>query len=1019
MSHGRAAGVLVSLAVAIALLLAPGAQAATITPNIQTDELDNTGTDLGCSLREAISVANANDPTIEPACVVDTTADPLGTNDKVQLGAGTYTLSRTGFGEDANDHGDLDVTQALTIDGAGAGPTGGTTISTASGWTDRVLQALGGGLTVSDLTVTGGAEPSQGGGGIRADSGVPLTLQQARITGNKTDANGGGGGVFAAGPLTVTDSEISSNVATTQGGGISSFGPTDISSSVIKDNKAEAAGTTSGGGIDANFSDVTVTHSVVSGNQANNTSGGSVTGIQRGGGFDFENASTQSLTIKSSTVSGNSLSGGTGAHGGGIEVGTGSMKLVNSTLTGNTLSATTNQVGSGLALESHHADVINSTVGVNPAPFTVQELDLGSGTMNMRGSVLDSQTGNSACDGTPTSGGRNVSRDTSCGLTGPNDIEGMNPNLGPLQDNGGDQVGAPGFLQSLPTQELLAGSPAVDEVPTLECLDENSVALTTDERGDSRPFGSACDAGAFENQAPTLPPTTDFTVDSTGDQADTIPGDGVCQTAGSTCTLRAAIQEANNNGDPTHTDTIDATSVTGQIVLGSALPSLNQSVTITGPGASHLDIHRSSAVGTPNFSVIGASPSPGTDMSISGVTISNGALSGSGAGAGISNVNADMTLDGVRVTGNNVSASGTGDQQAAAAGILNAGANTLTIRNSTIDDNHVTATSTAGAATAQGAGITNGAGLHIDHSTISGNTATATAATNSVGAEAGITSGINNPSDPGSPSVSVKLSTISGNVASISATTTPQFSVGGIDANKIDLTSDTIAFNSAPLSANLSAFTGNGMIKDTIVSNPRGGGTDCNPNQVAAAELTSGGYNLVDDGSCFDLTSPAAQPTDLSGVNPKLGALAGNGGPTKTHALLAGSAAIDKGKDSLAASFDQRGTPFPRKEDAPGIANASGGDGTDIGAFERDVFPPSRPGVKISINHGSRKVKAKFSSHDNFPRVTYKCRFDHKPYRTCRSPKKKTLSSGRHKFQVRAYDAAGNRSSVKTKKFTV
>ena len=56
-----------------------------------------------------------------------------------------------------------------------------------------------------------------------------------------------------------------------------------------------------------------------------------------------------------------------------------------------------------------------------------------------------------------------------------------------------------------------------------------------------------------------------------------------------------------------------------------------------------------------------------------------------------------------------------------------------------------------------------------------------------------------------------------------------------------------------------------------------------------------------------------------------------NGGPTFTHALLLGSPAIDKGESS-GSTTDQRG--FGRRKDIPALANAPGGDGADIGAFE-------------------------------------------------------------------------------------
>ena len=88
------------------------------------------------------------------------------------------------------------------------------------------------------------------------------------------------------------------------------------------------------------------------------------------------------------------------------------------------------------------------------------------------------------------------------------------------------------------------------------------------------------------------------------------------------------------------------------------------------------------------------------------------------------------------------------------------------------------------------------------------------------------------------------------------------------------------------------------------------------------------GYNLSSD----DASTLLNQSTDQNSTNPMLGPLANNGGPTFTHALLAGSPAIDKGKNFTSATTDQRG--FFRTFDNFSIPNATGGDGTDIGAFE-------------------------------------------------------------------------------------
>ncbi len=65
--------------------------------------------------------------------------------------------------------------------------------------------------------------------------------------------------------------------------------------------------------------------------------------------------------------------------------------------------------------------------------------------------------------------------------------------------------------------------------------------------------------------------------------------------------------------------------------------------------------------------------------------------------------------------------------------------------------------------------------------------------------------------------------------------------------------------------------------------------------------------------------------TSIIAGDPKLGPLAGNGGPTRTCALLQGSSAIDAGKAAGAPSTDQRGVSRPQ------------GSGYDIGAFELAV----------------------------------------------------------------------------------
>lgn len=70
--------------------------------------------------------------------------------------------------------------------------------------------------------------------------------------------------------------------------------------------------------------------------------------------------------------------------------------------------------------------------------------------------------------------------------------------------------------------------------------------------------------------------------------------------------------------------------------------------------------------------------------------------------------------------------------------------------------------------------------------------------------------------------------------------------------------------------------------------------------------------------------------TSTTRIDPKLGPLAFNGGPTRTHALLADSPAINRGGVIAVGINDQRGAPFVR---------ASGN--MDMGAFELQTFDPS------------------------------------------------------------------------------
>ena len=213
---------------------------------------------------------------------------------------------------------------------------------------------------------------------------------------------------------------------------------------------------------------------------------------------------------------------------------------------------------------------------------------------------------------------------------------------------------------------------------------------------------------------------------------------------------------------------------------------------------------------------------------------------------------------------------------------------------STISDNHVVSgyVSKAGGIYVQG-------DVYLLGSTISGN-------------HAATGGGIWMSGDSATSPAKIRNSTISGNVGEVA--------FGGIVADMpLVLANSTVAFNTS-VTLNVSGIyiSDDSELQSSIIANNSAGSTQRDVGGSDFASIT-GANNLV--GVSF-LTLPA----DTISADPLLGPLVNNGGRTKTHALLAGSPAIDTGNNALDLMRDQRGTGFPR------VIGAS----ADIGAFETD-----------------------------------------------------------------------------------
>jgi CSLREA domain-containing protein len=356
------------------------------------------------------------------------------------------------------------------------------------------------------------------GGGISSSTGAALTINGATIKDNDVlEAASGiasGGGIHhvgGVGGLDITDSVIDNNTSTgdeATGGGLNinalagtpSLTRTSvINNDVTTEDDADGASFEGGGGITLDgASPATITESVIADNVVivNDPQD-----IASGAGiFD-----TGALTLDRTLIEGNDLSQNVQQRNGAGVAGIppmGETRILNSTFSGNTLGGS--GIGGGLATNvdvTHPLTIAHSTFTGNNAGFgNAINVSGGGAPLTVAGNVIDDEAG--AAEGCFPAGlggteinGYNVDAGNSCtDVTDDTDLENTSSVLGPLATNGGPTQ----------THALLAGSPAIDRVPTAQCLDLTPAALTVDQRGAgfTRPVGAACDAGAFEVQPP-------------------------------------------------------------------------------------------------------------------------------------------------------------------------------------------------------------------------------------------------------------------------------------------------------------------------------------------------------------------------------------------------------------------------------------------------------------------------------------------------------------------------------------
>ncbi|MBX3015408.1 MAG: hypothetical protein KF832_28065 [Caldilineaceae bacterium] len=894
--------------VALALALA-NSPAQALPPAPANAQINGTS----CDLIDAIVAANTD--TATGAC----NAGNAGA-DTITL-ISDVTLSAVNTNVSGNTTGLPWITTEITIEG------GGHTISRdASAPTFRLLAVeASGNLTLHQVTLSGGNTAS--GGGLMNYGTV--TVSNSTLSGNS--ASTGGGGIGNLGTMTVDNSTLSDNSAGNSGAALFNQGTLTVNNSTFSGNSADQ-----GGGALFNMSTATVSNSTLSGNSAD-----------QGGGALF-NMGT--LTVSNSTLSGNSATN----NGGGL-FNYGTVTLERSLISGNT-AASGQEVFNYLGCLSAASANTSACQASTSAIYTTSTNLFGhSGLTNAQAFynfTPDASNITATSDGTTPTALANILKTT-------------------LTTNGGGTG----------THALVPGSPAIDAA--------GDSGLSSDQRGVTRPQGTADDIGAFE----ALPINVSFN--------------------GSNCNLNDAIAAANQdqsygdcNPGVAGADTItllgDITLLaqTNQLSNYNSLTPISSTITIEGDG---FTLARDEAATDPfgllvvvetgdltlnNITLTGAYSKYGALANIGQLTVNNSTITGNqgaalGGGlfnAGLATVNNSSITDNTLLVDPSIPFLGGG-------GIAN-WLGTLTVNNSNISGNSSTGIAGGIANTKYGT-------LLVNESTLSGNTGgsaggaifsfvgTSTSVTSSTISDntaAGYGGGIggyttpllvtnstisNNEAEVGggiilmnNSALTMKNSTLTGNTGTSSG--------GGLATdNTMQLTGNLIAGNNSAAGAEIFDSSGSPTLmqrafgksatsltpklltqvanspffrrvqaliearkaaqsQEASVQSAGVAPTPTSPNLFGHSGLTSAEAfeGFIPGGADLVATSDGTIPTPLEGILSTT--LADNGGPTLTHALSHGSPAIDAAGDSSLAT-DQRGVSRPL-----GIAD-------DIGAVEMTI----------------------------------------------------------------------------------
>ena len=496
-------------------------------------------------MREAIAAVNS-----PGTAGSDCKPAAFGAN-TIVIPAGTYPVA-SHFDPTTGASGELVIAPTvtnLTIVGAGEGKT---TIGARPDLADRLLSVSAGAtVAIKDLTLTGGnaAVGNNGSagnaGGDGANGGAilnagSLTLLDSAVTdsraggggfggfgagaiasggsGSAGGAGGSGGAIYNTGALTLQGSAIAGNTAGNGGvGGVGGAGTSTGGVGGAGGIGGEGGGVANAGGtlkvVDTTFNGNDAGDGGRGGDGGTGPTAGAASDGQAGAGGGAILSTGGSVTIINSTFASNLAgdggrggtgggatsggspgaggNGGAGGSGGAIDfLGMGTPSLQSVTIAGNNAGAA-GTAGPGGSGSPAGANGTNGAAGIGGGIVTKGP------TTTLQNSLLATNPGGN-CSGSIVDSGNNL---TFSGGGCPATFATGDPNLGPLQDNGGPAQ----------TISLAPGSAAIDKVPAT-----GAGCQTNDERGVHRPSGSACDIGAYEVAPPAATTGRAKSVTATG-----------------------------------------------------------------------------------------------------------------------------------------------------------------------------------------------------------------------------------------------------------------------------------------------------------------------------------------------------------------------------------------------------------------------------------------------------------------------------------------------------------------------